>query len=837
MMITKTLWTSLKKALLYSDETRKYDFEYRERREQDKAVLGLAVGLILSCSLHSIFFQVPLALNALLFVYALLSLVLIRFQWYRAHNIISMLYWMIRYLIYEANEDTISIFIIRGGELISLLCLTGSSFWVLVTALTTNFYFHAWTAPNFRARFQKMSHTELVELFEKGIATSDRIILLMLISVLCYLYRRRRLLERVRKRELQLQIKAKELEEYTKLLKRTIQEKEDFILSFSHELRNPLNGLLGNLEIAMHKKTVEEVKIYLRKAQICSEILQNFLTSILDSTKVDKGKLEVIASETNTQEFFERIWAVISDMILSKRLKGYLNLSCKVPKYLLIDNRRLTQILLNLAGNAVKFTKEGYVYVNVNWIAAPKSSRTNLPSPDQSLKDLDTQENAEVGQAMSLRTMEIANKPFDYYTLDTNKFMFSAHETFLENDEEGELSIVVGDTGCGISESKLPYIFKKFSQVDDRSEVRMLGAGLGLWITKSIVDAMGGDIKLNSKENVGTTFEVQLPCIPAIKEIKLAGLKDAIKGTETSIRPSIDKSSSPLKQSCCSVEKSSPPPKQNEKKLRALVVDDSPQNQSMNCQLLQKSGIEIIDFAENGSKALETFTQLPEYSFDVVIIDSNNTSEMNGTEVCKLIREYEKQKNLTPVTVILVIDVFSEKKNNECLNQSETILPDYYLEKPFSQTVLESMLTELSQKKSNNPLPKIQPQPQRTVLLCDDQVFNVDLLENFVTEEGGQAIRAYNGEEAVALTKKYWKEIDLILIDNHMPVMDGIQALKEISQFFKDTPKCDAVKMYLLTGDQANSQLLKDAHDLNIQGILHKPITRQEISKLMKQIN
>lgn len=157
------------------------------------------------------------------------------------------------------------------------------------------------------------------------------------------------------------------LETKSSSLEIVAEEQRMIILTFSHEFKNALNGLLGSLrilsEITTDKRSIE----LLGSANVCSYMLRNFAHNLLDSGKLEQRQLEVSYERCDVAQFFANSWQVISEMIKNKRLKGFIKISKDVPKTLMLDSQKLFQILLNMTSNSLKFTQEGQIYFLVHW--------------------------------------------------------------------------------------------------------------------------------------------------------------------------------------------------------------------------------------------------------------------------------------------------------------------------------------------------------------------------------------------------------------------------------------------------------------------------------------
>ncbi|MCP4396030.1 MAG: response regulator [bacterium] len=251
--------------------------------------------------------------------------------------------------------------------------------------------------------------------------------------------------------------------------------KSDFLANMSHEIRTPMNAVIGFTELMDLLITDPIQRSYLESIKTGGRSLLTLINDILDLSKIEAGKLEMHYEPTSITSIFHEIRQVFRQKIAEKPLDFLMEIEPAMPEYLLLDDLRVRQVLLNLVGNAIKFTPQGYIKLTASMLASPPPP---LPSTGS-------------GPRLQGDPPSLAGK----------------------RAEEGgllDLIIAVEDSGIGIPEAQQSTIFAAFTQQDGQSVKRYGGTGLGLAITRRLVDMMGGTIALNSDLNTGSTFEIAL---------------------------------------------------------------------------------------------------------------------------------------------------------------------------------------------------------------------------------------------------------------------------------------------------------------------------------------
>ncbi|MDE5416130.1 PAS domain-containing protein [Alkalihalobacterium chitinilyticum] len=369
------------------------------------------------------------------------------------------------------------------------------------------------------------------------------------------------------------------------------QAKSQFLANMSHEIRTPMNAVIGMTELVQEMAT-EEQKKYLDIIQNSSHSLLNIINDILDLSKIESNTIELDRQATDLQKVVQEVGETYQVLAEKKGLNFFIELKTNPRQnhVVLVDPHRLKQVLVNLIGNAIKFTSEGYIRLQ------------------------------------------------------------------YEITENAKIRFTIMDTGVGIAEEDLENIFNAFMQASLKPTKKFGGTGLGLTISKKIIELMDGTIFVTSKLGVGSTFGFEIPYIPfektldSQKEIPLnfsAGQK-----TETM---TIDDRNQ----------------RKNAPKKHILLVEDTEENQLLIQAYFKHSNVQI-DIANNGKEAVERYKnacerteqKIPYYS--LVLMDIQMPI-MDGYEATRTIRQYEKENQLTPVPIIALTAYALEEDRRKTL--------------------------------------------------------------------------------------------------------------------------------------------------------------------------
>ncbi len=376
--------------------------------------------------------------------------------------------------------------------------------------------------------------------------------------------------------------------------------KSEFLANMSHEIRTPMNAIIGFSSILQRKIIDKKQLSYAEKISKNSNHLLKIINNILDLSKIEAGLIEIQNEPTNMQNVFNEIQSMFSELFYKKNIALNINIDEKLPKFLSIDELRLKQILINLINNALKFTEIGSVSINTT-------------------------------------TAPVVNK-----------------ETSKNETQKTKLIIEVKDTGIGISKKQTHIIYDSFRQVEGQITKKYGGTGLGLTITKRIIELMDGSILVESKIGEGSVFKIEFRNVEILPTEHIE-----VKNQE--------KSSTDLKKS------------------KILHVEDVEDNRELIAAFLENENIELKE-ANTGIEALEL---LKNYTPDLILMDIQMPG-LNGYETTKFIRHNNRIK------AIPVIAITANATKEEIEKFSHVF--DDYLTKPIDENLLTNTIAKYLNK-------------------------------------------------------------------------------------------------------------------------------------------
>ena len=511
--------------------------------------------------------------------------------------------------------------------------------------------------------------------------------------------------------------------------------KSTFLSNMSHDIRTPMNAIIGFTTLALSNiDDKERVKDYLGKTLASSNHLLSLINDVLDMSRIESGKIHLEEVEVNLSDVLHDLKTIVSGQIYAKQLELYMDAMDVTDEDVYCDKTRLNQILLNLLSNAIKFTP--------------------------------------AGGTVSVRVRQLAGKVRGC----------------------GQYEFRIKDNGIGMSQEFAQRIFEPFERERTSTVSRIQGTGLGMAITKNIVDMMGGTIKVQTAQGKGTEFIV---CVPM--------------RAQTEQRP---------------VEKIT-----ELEGLKALVVDDDFNTCDSVTKMLVKVGMRA-EWTLSGKEAVLRARQSIEMSdaYHAYIIDWR-LPDMNGIEVTRRIRSLNDD---TPIIILTAYDWSDIEVEAKAAGVTA------FCSKPmFMSDLRETLMSALGQKQTDAAqglLPdKNADFKGKQILLVEDNELNREIAQEILREYGFRVDTAENGAVAVEkVSTAAPGSYDLVLMDVQMPIMDGYTATRQIRAL--DDPARAKLPILAMTAN-AFDEDRRNALESGMNGFLSKPIVIgdlvQELHKIL----
>ena len=509
--------------------------------------------------------------------------------------------------------------------------------------------------------------------------------------------------------------------------------KSTFLSNMSHDIRTPMNAIIGFTTLAVSNiDDKKRVRDYLGKILSSSNHLLSLINDILDMSRIESGKIHLEETEVSLSDVLHDLKTIISGQIHAKQLELYMDAMDVTNEDVYCDKTRLNQVLLNLLSNAVKFTP--------------------------------------AGGTVSVRIRQYPGT--------------------VKGSELYEIR--VKDNGIGMSQEFVQKIFSPFERERTSTVSRIQGTGLGMAITKNIVNMMGGTIEVLTEQGKGTEFIVRLPFRIQSKHQRIEKIAE-LEG------------------------------------LKALVVDDDFNTCDSVTKMLVKVGMRS-EWTLSGKEAVLRARQSMEMgdAFHAYIIDWR-LPDMNGIEVTRQIRSLGDD---TPIIILTAYDWSDIEVEARAAGVTA------FCAKPmFMSDIRDTLMTAIGQKQAEAEtaiLPTAGSDFRgRYILLVEDNELNSEIAAEILNEYGFLVDTAENGAEAVGKVKNSKPgNYDLVLMDVQMPVMNGYEATKQIRAL--DNPALAGITILAMTAN-AFDEDKKKALECGMDGFLSKPIVIEELISILQK--
>ncbi len=505
--------------------------------------------------------------------------------------------------------------------------------------------------------------------------------------------------------------------------------KSEFLSRMSHEMRTPMNAIIGMTTIARASKSADKYEYCLDRIDNASRHLLGVINDVLDMSKIEAKKFELFFTDFNLEKMLINITNVIMFRIDEKKQRFSVEIDRRIPENLIGDEQRLAQVITNLLSNASKFTPENGVIV--------------------------------------LRA-ELAE----------------------ESRGECKVAFRVRDSGIGISEENQKKLFRSFEQADGSISRRFGGTGLGLAISKRIVELMGGEISVQSEAGKGAEFSFTIKARPGQTE------------NQTALHADKDK-------------------------VGVLAVDASEDTRAYFQYIMDSAGIRC-DTARDCAEALEKIDRAGTGRYIVAFVDCT-AREADGLECVRRIRSRDQSTAAVVMMPTIEWNIIEKEAGEAGV--------DLHVPKPLFPSVLlaaidEALHSSCAQDEQDEKRATGFFQG-RTVLLAEDVEINREIVNTLLEETGVTIRNAENGREAVEMFKNDPEAFDLILMDIHMPEMDGFEATQKIRRL--DLPNAAKIPIIAMTANVFKEDIEK-CLAVGMNDHIGKPVDFRELIRKLRGI-